>query len=435
MRLEVVKTYVLVILVGLSLLLTFNIWSFQPNFDSLDLKSSYLGEDEFYLNGKDQKVKQLIEPSNIIFHRQGVFYGFESPKIEHSIYQDMQTWMMYDFRLRENAAPMDEKYQVEIQFPVQLPMKLINSLFNFNEDINELPNWSFERMYITFNREKSLMTIHFVSVDGRNEATAIVNNATKFDTMWKYMNQLEGLEQYVLVEGARNPIYIPKYPEEVTMLTLSASQTDPKNLVNALFNNPFTSVTWNSDLKLYTDGSRQMRIVQERRYMEFTNPKNNKDFIRMGPIDLIVKSMNNINEYKGWTDDYNLQYIDTSKNLIRYLMYYEGYPVFNNSNLTEIEQQWRDQDIFQYQRPLFSINNSFGGDPVELPSADEVITSIKENKNIDVKQIEDIRIGYTLRFHNTNFMTLTLEPAWYMNYNGDWKEIIQEDMLQNRGVS
>ena len=76
MKLETFKTIILTILVGISLLLTFSLWNYQPNYDPLyPTSSNYVNEVD--AGGIEETKRSIIEPINIVFHYDGETYGFE----------------------------------------------------------------------------------------------------------------------------------------------------------------------------------------------------------------------------------------------------------------------------------------------------------------------------------------------------------------------
>ncbi|MDY0394697.1 YycH family regulatory protein [Virgibacillus halophilus] len=431
MKFEVVKSYILVILVGMSLLLTFNIWSYKSDNELLlEKKGQYLNEADYYIEGDEQSKRDIVMPSEVIFQHQSKHYGYKNPKKSLSMYKNMQTWTLYDFKLRDLEKVPNEKYQLEFRFPTAIPMETIGNLFQFNDDIETGALGSFKRLFITFNPDKYLLRFHFLSLDGRKEATAVVNDATKYDYLWKLMSNLKGMQELQAIGPANLPVYFPSNPVQMKEHTFSVNNTNPKKLVNALFPDP-SSVrrnVSNANEAYYTDAGRQMRVYQDRHVMDYINPKQT-DTHRMTFYELLDKSILNINEHKGWTDDYYLDGLNGTNHTVTYLLHYDGYPVISQTGLATIEQQWRNQELYQYKRPLFSINNSLKSDTVTIPSGATVKEFVKENyKEAD---ISDISIGYSMNFQQeeASSFILLLEPAWFIKYDGHWKEI---DFTENK---
>ncbi|WP_106495720.1 YycH family regulatory protein [Lentibacillus sp. Marseille-P4043] len=431
MKLETVKSFILVILVGISLLLTLGIWSYQPNYKSL----SDMDYAEADIGGKDDvSKKDLVEPKSMIFHNYSQLYGFSDPKDRQTLYRDMQSWVLYNFETKGANGPPTDDYQVELLFPDELPMEIVNYLFTLNDEVT-LPEWSFQRLFITFDINNSSLELHFLSTNGDKQASFLVNNSEKFDLLWSYTTKQKGLSEYVSLDKTGLPVYIPKHSKTVAQRKLTVTNIDADQLVNALFSNPEIVRRNNSNLggSYYTDGIRGMRVQRDGRVIEFVNPLNT-NYERMAPLNLLDTSMTNINEHKGWTGDYNLEELKTLTNLVRYRMYYAGYPVFN-SNLSVIEQEWRNNELYKYHRPLFKLNTMPGQDSVELKSGNDVIYFL-QNSNYKMENIEDIQIGYHLEYEDNDLpYYLTLKPAWYVKESGNWKEITFDELPLNKGGS
>lgn len=422
MYLETVKSFILWILVGISLLLTFALWSYQPDLETLDQEF----ESRVDIGGTKETKTSLIEPESFIFKSNNNYYSFTDPKEGQTLYQDMNSWVLYEVRSGgSNGKPSNE--QVEIIFPDELPVKVAKSLFTFNKDVN-LPKWSFERMFITFNHDKHSFNIILLSVDGQKQVKAVVNNSDKFARLWGYLTNFEGLTEYVRIDGAASPFFIPKFQVEVPSKSVAVNTISSYQMVDELFRNP-DIVTRNQVTEnqiYYTDSQRGIMYVYEnRRTMEFQNPLQSP-FESMSPLQLIDKSVVNINEHRGWTGEYNLMELNTSSNTIKFQLYNDGYPVYGNNNSSVIEQQYRALVLNQYNRPLFNLSNFLGGRIKTLPSGSDVKYILENSKNYDLENVTNIKVGYELSYRRSE-NAIDLEPAWFMEYNGSWRKIDLEE--------
>lgn len=430
MKFETIKSFVLTMLVGLSLLLTFSLWNYQQNYQFFS-KNEYV--DQQNLGGTKVTKKDIIEPNSIIFHNNGTFYGFADPSDRQALYHDMQTWILYDLQIRNGNAKPSNEQQLEITFPEPLSMQLAASLFSFNEDVN-LPNWRFKRIYITFNRDAATLNMVFLSLDGQKRAVAAINNSERYELLWSYLTTLDKLKEFKFVDSAGSSFYIPKFQVNMVSKRLTITPIDPWDLVDVLFAKPdVVSRNQISKYKVYfTDGLRGMRVFQEPKSMKYQNPYPTPPE-RKSPIELIELSMKNINGHKGWTGQYNLKRIDTTNNTIHYQMYYNSYPVYNSFSWSTISQEWRVMELSQYNRPLFKLGDVFSKNSVKLRSGNEVIRFLKNSRTYDLSNVNNIRVGYHMSYQGKKAMKL--EPAWYINYKGYWQEIIFEETSQNKGES
>ncbi|SDQ05245.1 YycH family regulatory protein [Virgibacillus salinus] len=433
MNLETIKSYILVVLVGVSLLLTFALWSSQPEYPMVKTDEFV---DSVNLGGKKETKKTIIEPKSVIFQNNDNYYSFTDQVDRKSFYEDMQSWVLYEFQTKSTGERPSEENQLEIIFPEALPMELAGDLFTFNSDVY-LPDWNFKRLFITFNRNSSSLNIMFKSSNGEKQATAVVNNPDKFERLWNYLTTYEGLTEYLRVELAGSPIYIPKHKVVEPRRSIAVREINSNLMIDALFNN--TDIVRGTQVSenevYYTDSARGiMRVYQNRRTMVFQNPIKSP-YEQMNSNELIERSIANINENNGWTDEFNLMGINMTSNTISYQMYYEGLPVFSNTNSSIIQQQFRGSELNQYSRPLFTLNNLLGGDDsMELRSGSDVVIYLENSSRYKMENVNDIKVGYHLSYRGSDD-AVTLEPAWFIHYNGNWQQLNFEVITQQKGGS
>src|SRR5699024_4087349 len=132
MNYETMKSFVLVVLIGISLLLSFILCSYQTNYDYLQ-DADYVNEVDV---GWEEKSKnELIHPSKVIFNNQVDLKGFKEPGDILSFYQKMTSWVLYDYDTSEAKWNPGGSGYVEIIFASNIPEELVTSLFTFNDDI------------------------------------------------------------------------------------------------------------------------------------------------------------------------------------------------------------------------------------------------------------------------------------------------------------
>ncbi|SET24700.1 Two-component signal transduction system YycFG, regulatory protein YycH [Oceanobacillus limi] len=433
MKLETIKTYTLIILVGISFIFTFSLWNYQPKGEHL--ASDFVSEADFNLGGTERSKKELIAPSSIIFEKYNHFYSFSDPSEKNALYEDIQSWNLFDYRETEADGRPNDNHQVEIIYPLELPMNIVPSLFTVNDGVDEMPSWSFQRVFITYENNRNL-TLQFLSIDGRQQVKFTVNNTAKHELIWDYNLNLEGLDEYIEFDGSDNPIYIPQDEVAINEQTLIYQRVEPELMVNALFNNPKEVIlNQRGNESFYQDGIRTMAVSENKRMMEYTNPQEPSPDI-VTPMELVENSISHLNQYKGWINDYQLESIDTKENKLRYQMHYNNYPVFDMDDLDIIEQQWRDNELFQYKTSLISIARDSYTSELMIESGKDISAILKNSSEIDTGKVLDIRVGYEfIDTSDGNADKLTLKPAWFMNYEGSWRKINVDEITHNKGVS
>lgn len=419
MKFETIKTIVLTILIIISLLLTFGLWNYQPNRDLLyTTNTKYVSEVD--LGGIEETKRSIVKPNAIIFHSNNEYFGFKEPKEQQLLYQDMQDWVLSDYQLSDRKGDLDNQQLVEIIFPDAIPLDLIKSLFTVEED-GELPLWSFQRAYITFNDSYNTLNFYFVSLDEREQVRFTVNNAAMYIQLSSYFLTENNLIELIKYREERKAIYLPKDPLELRSRSLAIETITPTLLLNALFSNP-SLVSSNVGEAYFTDGQRGMHVLQNGLNIEFINPIHSNK-VQKAPVELIERSVLKVNEHKGWTDNFYLEDINLVENAVNYRMHYEGYPVYNRTGLANIEQQWRENELYQYARPLFKLNNLLGSDNVKLKSGEEVIEALETEGKYNLTEVKDIQLGYQLSYLEGASYSVLLYPAWFIKYKDEWQEM------------
>lgn len=428
MKFETVKSFILSILVVFSLLLTLGLWYYQPNYDVLYDEDSSVSEFETDIGGKKESISDVIKPNAMIFHNYQTdqHFTFKKPMDYVQLFNNMESWTLSDFKKRPvDGLPKDDE-QIEIRFPTDIPMELLKKMFSIDDDV-DLPTWLFNKAIVGFDKGSSILKVTFVSSDEKYAGTVEVHNKDAYDLLWGHMSSQENMVQltpYDLSNSDDEPIYIPTNAISMTEYSLSIDETDPNKLVNALFSKPsLVSTTFGESY--FTDGQRQMSLLHGERTVEFFDPYSDT-YDKMDIPDLIDRTVQNINDHRGWTNDYYLSELTPASNQIKFQMHYKGYPVFSYSDLSTIEQQWREQKLHQYDRPLFQIKNELRQEEKELESGEDIMQSLTDNPNYNMSKVQDLKVGYKLSYDEST-QSVELQPAWYVNYDGNWREANFDD--------
>lgn len=439
MNIEVIKSYTLAILVGISLMLSYSLWSYHSSeSDPLYESGQLINEEEITFGGDIETRKTLIKPNLIIFNKYDNYFGFSSPSQKDSLYEEMKTWVLYNFREAEANGPPNVGERIELLYPVELPMAIIPSLFTVNDEENVFipENLNFDSVYITFQKSEQSLTLNFLSTDQSKIIKADVNNAKKYDILNNYMKTLEGLEEYTVIEDGLQPLYVPIQPIKMPIYKYTAQLLEPVVLKNTLFKETsLVRTTRPSDGDIwFVDGNRTMQVNKDKISMEYNNIQRpvNKS---MSALEILDASISKINSYKGWTQDYYLESLDLSENRIRFQMSYRGYPIHHYGGLSTIEQVWLNHELIEHRQPLYQGSAPSIIGTVEMPSSKDLIYHLKNNDSFKITDVQDIQLGYRLSYQTSSQpYTIELNPAWFIQINGNWEQLYLEDELR-KGVN
>jgi len=437
MKLETVKSFVLFVLIGVSVLLSYTLWSYQPNSDMT--LGGEIVDNEMDAGGFSDKIKQsMVKPTDIIFHSPNGYYGFIKANDRDALYEQMQSWVVTNFSAggAENYATSEQG--VELIFSDEIPMEIINSLFSFGTDDTVFPSWSMNRIFISFIDESKSLNVEFISSDNNDTATAVINDTASYDQLWTTLTSLddETLTEYVAINEESSAIYIPAGKVSLPNYSITPADINPNLFVNILFSNPAVVRETNSQSigETYFTDSRQMSVYNDRLRMEYVNhgiPSSDEQTF-FSETELLDRTISHINSHSGWTGDYRLEDINSESNRVSFQKYYNGYPVFSNSRLSTIQQRWALQQnglqLIEYDRPLFHFDNEFSNEVKSLISGESLIDYLENNTGSTLENIQDLKVGYELQYRNeqTNEY-IQLDPAWYKKENNSWQKIVSDE--------
>lgn len=420
MNRETIKSFILTVLVGLSFLLSYILWSYQPKYEMF-YDSSYINEVD--LGGEEFSQHDVMKPSQIIFHRgKGETLGFTDPKDRHIFYKEISSWDVTDLVLTDfigdEKQPTEASY-VEVIFPSDFPIQLLTSIFSIQELNIELPNWTFDRFFL-ISHDNAELTVRIYAKERAEVIEANIVKSGAFQYIEKFNESHPPLQRYVRVPFGEEAIYIPEKVTDMAEKTLVANRLDSELFINALFSNP-SLVKPSQKESFYTDGQRGMRLFQEGKYLEFIHPiETNEE--KLEADELVEKSVDKVNEHKGWINEFYMEAVDTLKGEVSFRLHYDGIPVYDFQHLSTIVQTWREQELYQYNRSLVQIGHLLNSIEVDVPSGEEVIRALEVNEDYQMDKLKDIQIGYHLKY-NDEVHSVTLEPAWFMFYEDQWLRI------------
>src|SRR5699024_11969679 len=78
-------------------------------------------------------------------------------------------------------------------------------------------------------------------MDGRYQATALINDTSKYDLLWKHVTNQNELSEYIVFNEQHTPIYLPKDEIKMIQRSFTTESIDSNKLVNALRSEEHTS--------------------------------------------------------------------------------------------------------------------------------------------------------------------------------------------------
>ena len=421
---EHIKSAVLILLILLSVSLTFSIWTFRTNYQPIEQAPAVETISE------KQKLGDVILPYKLIAMSEDGVTGTTGREDIGKLMDFMKTWSFQNLTEADKEVTMEEADDIISQpntvtlfFRSPIPFGVADSLFRFADSVTTEASFS----QIVIETQSDIGLIHFIGKDGGRRFTA---QATGVEP--EQLNDLlagaKGLEPYGAVEReTAMTLYLPATSTSVSNMTFFQQEVSPSRFKKALFPDItlVKQVPTGEHSEKYHDIERQMIVDTEMKTLRFNNTRMSDSEGVSIPSELLMDSLDFVNGHGGWTNEFVLSSMDPLRKQIKYRMVVEGYPVFSEITLTEITQIWGNGQISSYARPYYQL-----GEPTpenaekRLPAGTAVAEGLRTDPEVDFNQVDDIVRGYHLQLIQRGEEALyTLEPEWFYEENGEWHPV------------
>ena len=427
MKYENIKSVILTILVGISLLVTWSLWTFLPSYEELEKADTV---KEVALSPK-KDIKDIVKPNQIIFHKEKDYFGTSEEIEVENMMNEVSRWNFDHFRNIssevENLSSIVENNEVvDIRFSGSIPINLYKNVLLIKD--KDLPHFNFEQIVINMHIEnQEFGVIYFISHEDHQVYHSLVPISSILSMKEKYFNEANRYDKYFLFKaGSERMIYLPKNETELVSYQYLTKKLDPEKFKNALFSDP--SLVQKNDVATgqeYTDASNLMRVTKESNMILYVDPAEEETQV-INSNDVLQKSINFVNEHGGWTDNYHYFGLDNDQKTVLFRLYLEGHPIFSeNSDVSELRLVWGKTDISRYVRSNFSLGILTTTYPGKLESGREALERIRQMDQFNVDLLEDVTIGYQMK-KDSQSLLVDIVPCWYYLYDGVWKPLTFE---------
>ncbi|WP_186436178.1 two-component system activity regulator YycH [Lysinibacillus sp. Y5S-8] len=427
---EPVKSVVLFLLVMLSVVLTFLIWTYTPDYKFIEKTT---GEEILIKPQKD--MEDIIRPYKAIFRSDEEFTGTVSNAAMKDMMKAFKGWNILDLvPVNNNLSPnyvnqiISADNRMTIFFTGEIPFSAFNTIFQFTD--KELPETTFNRMIIDWSNynSKDLM-LYYISSNNQSlfRSHVSVPNVNQF--IKEVIEPAKKYEAFKEIEReGQTSLYVASNKMESVKFTYYIEEITPELFKNVLFPEPniVQRNVESASSEKYTDGMSLMTLDTNLKSLNYVYPAAESS-IRIEPSKLLKDSFEFINEHGGFTADFRYASTSINKNQMDYQLYLQGLPVYSNHVITRMTTIWGDSRIFHYKRPYFSLDMDIEAEKEikELPSGTEIAERLKNANNIALSDIEELVLGYYLT-QNQELNIFTFEPCWFVIRNGTWIKLTPE---------
>ena len=427
MRYENIKSGILTVLVLVSLLLTWNLWTYQPNYDKME-KSKTVAEVTV---DKKQDVTKIVRPDQVLFHVKGQHYGTSNPGELEKLMKEISSWTISDVKnYTEKAGNVDSfihgSANAELIFPSDVPIELYLSVLNIEG--KKIPPFNFNRIIINVNDlDKGNGSVYFASTETGQIYSSHISpaNLNEFNRDY-YKNAAHYPKFFAYKPSDKRTLYLPEAKVKMTTYKYLLEMLNSDEFKDALFDDP--SFVQRSSIphgEEFTNDSSKMTVNYDSNILQYINPIPEENFVDSS-YDLVKRSIDFVNEHGGWTDSFRYVSKSESKRSVTFRLYStDGYPIFNDYGLSEITEEWGRDQINKYVRPNITLDLPLITEmqTVTPPSGHEILAILQSNKNFKPELLEELVLGYQMVRSTDENKLIVLEPAWFYRYNKSWGQI------------
>ncbi|WP_020059685.1 YycH family regulatory protein [Bacillus sp. 123MFChir2] len=429
MNIENLKSVLLINLVVISVFLTFNLWTYVPDSSKLQ-NAKYLQDNT---EGEQKSLANVILPSLVLFHKENTHLGSENMDSIDPLYKLLERGELSDFKDISNDIPKQQffsfvrgKNKIEMIFPTHIPLDSMRGVFSIKEKIPE--SYGFNRIMIDLQKSRDgNIPVYFISYENHKVYHMVLKGVMLRDLETardQFAASARDYSQYTLSETRE--IFLPDTKTDMQSMGYLVSDISEDIFINALFTDPrYVKKISDERENTYTDGIRLMQVAKKKKMLQYTNSAVLEQANISGNA-LVQRSFDFINGHGGLTDSYRFEYMNSRKRQTTYRLYVDSLPVFNENGMATLEEVWGTEELISYKRPLFKLSWKYGDDQkISLADGKTVMQSLEKNGNVDMKLIQDIRLGYKLTPESgtdgKNIAAVNLKPIWYVVYGEEDK--------------
>ncbi|WP_458411526.1 YycH family regulatory protein [Schinkia sp. CFF1] len=440
MNREKAKSIVLALLVFLSLILSWGLWTFQPQYDFRHKNNPI----QTVTIGEKRQFNEVIKPLQFMYHQGGLHYQLSDYVLANKVYEAVMNLNVVNYEhitfssKEQRESILFRESSLELIYPVNLPINIVNYIM---KPVRQEWNLNyFDRIVVNFSKSPA---IYFVS--------SSLDQAIKLNIEDSEINNIKEQLATGVIEVSGSPyftirgnhgqiLYLPEKRVTVKQLTFSTENIPSTDFKNALFSDPngVKQYSLNNGEESFTDGTRALAISKNQGMMNFINPAN-PEVYELDSEEMILKSIEFINDHSGWTDSFSLMDWSKTNHTVSFRLMVGGSPVFSQNESTSINESWRDNEIYEYTRSLTNLRFSITNEQktVILPSGRELLSYLTQMKpKFSLNSLEAALIGYDfVKENKKTSMMATVRPIWYIKYDGKWEEIVIPSTSKGQGGS
>lgn len=188
MKYETMKTVILVFLVGVSIYLTWTLWTFQVNYEEISNSEPVKEVVE------PKEVKEIVQPNKLVFHENDHYVGTTNETEINRVMDEIAAWKFYDigeakaYRNNDINKVLYGPNKLIIEFPDLVPFELYKGVLRVSD--REIPNEEFDKLVIDLsNPSQKVATAYFINT--KDNANKVFSGSASYTSLQAFVNKIK----------------------------------------------------------------------------------------------------------------------------------------------------------------------------------------------------------------------------------------------------
>lgn len=426
-RKELIKSFILLMLVISSIILTFSIAGYKPEYEILGTSSDKRRAEQDYsklqlntlnlfspyiITKKEKGFREEVAIPNAIT-KVAYIQAVRDKLTIKNILTKISNSKIEETRVRNKSI---EEVEAEAEsfytFNYKYDIDTLSSKIIYLGENNQAVSFDFDTVLVSSSKPNN---IYIYKKGSDNYLQLEYDNNIYKSVDDTFMNNNSNYFKYSI--GNEKEVYIKDYSGSYYIDTYSYSEIDILNVANNIFieNNNIKISNRDEETKEATDGYSILRDNgTEITYINPSNLSNSK----IKNTDISVQSKASSFLVTGYVPNIDYEILNISDNIITYQEVYKDGIVFSNDSNSSIKIKVSGEGVYQAFYPKLIKTNHISSEVAPIFSVENISEILNYlYSNVNLNYVDDIELGYEKIYKENNMLYI---PRWYVKYKGNY---------------
>lgn len=426
---EWIKSILLIVIVASSTVLTYLVWSYEPEFSEIDTTiegTTNIGQ------GERVSFEQVMSTYQLVWIQgENNTRGTTDPQAlvgirEHLDGSNIISMNVYNSlnRLDVRGESSNDEELLLIDYYSDVPSKSLFQMLGLSHD-STLPDFTFDRIVVDLKEGNVVFNL----IDESRSRVAVVETDVSADFLkGQVQSYSDSFEAYTPIitnqqtSNSKTAIYGPSSPGNINIERFMIAQVNADVMNRILFlDSPLESPS-SDNVSIYEDENHIATYNTDTYEYSYTNL--NEASSSSGNTHQTIQDIYYfLNSHNGLSQNNVLFAYEPNENTAIFRSTLNGRVVFSEALSTAISVKYGTNSVYEYTRPLIRTNAKVSDEEaVELLDIENVRYQIALHDNFDLQKVSKIVLGYNMTYADdeTDLEFIDYTPQWYVKYDGAW---------------